>query len=463
MNQPPWHSQPIASLPWAIRMFPMRVFQLYLGCTVVLFALGPWPWPVKNPISLLAYLAANQIALWWGYRSVIRRQPREYNGLVRVDRLVLMGLLAWIIFFVQLHKTRSGFESVEVGDFIRATVNGAEDPGSAYREGQTVFFENAASNSRLSTVVSFGTWLASPLLWAVLPVGVCCWRQLRATLRIGVITYIILETASWIASGRNKGVVDIFIIIPWMMLASHPNWLLARNRIKFTGLVASATVAAALVFLSFTAGQVGRRGGAIPTHDSATNISLDLENWTTSLLPLDGAVAIGAASSYVTQGYYGLSLAMEEPFRWCYGFGNSYYLHSVSNGIFNDDYISERTYSARISSEWDMFGRWSSIYAWFANDVSFWGVPIVMFLVGRLFGLTWLDVLAQRNPFAAALFALLLIMLCYIPANNQVLHFSATLFPFGTFLALWMYSRRASSTFNNHASPSHADWRQPVD
>ena len=102
--------------------------------------------------------------------------------------------------------------------------------------------------------------------------------------------------------------------------------------------------------------------------------------------------------------------------------------------------------------------QWSSIYPWLASDVSFLGVIVVVFLVGRLFAMAWLDTLAGQNPWAVAMLALLLIMLFYFPANNQTMQNGEAFTSFYGVLAAWLYTRRDRS-----AAPAAAAAGEPVE
>ena len=147
---------------------------------------------------------------------------------------------------------------------------------------------------------------------------------------------------------------------------------------------------------------------------------------------------------YFSGGYYGLSLTLQEPFVFCYGVGNSYFLEGLSRHLVKTPII-QSTYPARIDTRrWNFYGKWHSIYPWLASDLTFPGTVVLMFLIGRLFGLVWLDVAYCRNLWAVCLLPLVLVMLIYIPANNQVLAFSPAALPFFTLLVLWNLSRLRS-------------------
>jgi hypothetical protein len=152
----------------------------------------------------------------------------------------------------------------------------------------------------------------------------------------------------------------------------------------------------------------------------------------------------------VTQGYYALSLSLDREFLPLFGFGNSMFLYRNLARLTGDDDILNRPYPVQIEKDgWQAYGNWASIYPWIASDVSFPGTLVVVFLIGRLFALIWLDTLDGANPFAVALFAELVIMLIYFPANNQVLQSGEPLVAFYALLILWWRTRR-----NVHGMPA---------
>ena len=82
---------------------------------------------------------------------------------------------------------------------------------------------------------------------------------------------------------------------------------------------------------------------------------------------------------------------------------------------------------------------WHTIYVWLANDVTFIGVPLIIFLIGYFFSKTWADCVYGNNDAAVSLFALFLIMTFYFYANNQVISFS--FMPFVVCFAIYVFSR----------------------
>lgn len=120
----------------------------------------------------------------------------------------------------------------------------------------------------------------------------------------------------------------------------------------------------------------------------------------------------------------------------------------MTRKLFPPGTISDLTYPARLEKfGLRRYADYHTFYVWIASDVSFPGAIIVVFLIGRLLGLVWIDVLRLENPFAVALFPLLILMIFYFPANNQVLGFGPTATAFWAMLVLWMWTgKRARRT-----------------
>jgi len=84
----------------------------------------------------------------------------------------------------------------------------------------------------------------------------------------------------------------------------------------------------------------------------------------------------------------------------------------------------------------DSHVNWHTIYVWLANDFTFIGVPIIIYLIGLMFARTWCDSVKGDNDTAIPLFTLFLVMVFYFFANNQVLSFS-----FMPFVVWWLLYR----------------------
>lgn len=418
-----------------IRLFPLRIIQCYLSFTVLVFAFGPWPWRVPSPTKLYVFLFCAQAAFWIGYRSGIRQPAGGYSGLFKIERLVKFSLLVNIAWIIPNYMTRLGLQEFSFSRIIDAISTGFTNPATMYAARQ--------AKTQTTSLVDIITLLLYPILWLLFPLTIVYWKKLSRSTRYCAILLFIIDMLSWIGIGTNKGVFDYIFLLPWLLVAASPHVVIKMPLRKVAMISGILFIGLGLFSIYFIVGQKGRGQGAIPTEDPSAMISIDKDNWMVRHLPPEAQSGVASYASYMIQGYYALSLALEEPFTWSYGVGNSYYLTGLVEHFVGKGRVSDRTFPAKIEKHgWDRFGRWHSFYTWIASDVSFPGTIIIVYIIGLLFAVVWLDVLRKENPFAVALFALLLIMVFYFPANNQVLGFASAANPFWALLACWLLTRR---------------------
>ncbi|WP_310528418.1 hypothetical protein, partial [Nocardioides sp.] len=151
-------------------------------------------------------------------------------------------------------------------------------------------------------------------------------------------------------------------------------------------------------------------------------------------------------TSYVTHGYKGLDLAMQEPFRPTWGLGFSEFgRHNVLRLIGHadrEDDVVERTYAGQIDERWPVGQLWGTFFIHPASDIGFPGTVVLLALIGFLFGLSWRDTLVRRDPLACGVFFHLCILVIYIPANNQLFQGGELTIGFTVLVAAWLWRRR---------------------
>jgi hypothetical protein len=420
-----------------VRFFPIVFFEIFLLFTIFVFIFGPWQWPVTNPVSLYAFLLINQLALFWGYVRAVRKQdPAPFRLPVRIDQMVWAGALLTVLLLIPTLKTDTGGDI----DVIRAFT----DPGAAYQDTRYAVSEAAPG------IVSYIRVFFSPLLWPLLPLTLVYWNRLNKLTKWVAVLGIVGDAFIYLLIGTNKRLVDIILLLPWLFIIryrSAPKVPNRRSALRFFCLLALGLA----LFLSYFGENIAGRGRGeaemgVYLGNGAVLRSNEMGNgWLVNLIGPGYYLGVASLASYIGNGYYGLSLALQEPFVWTYGVGHSRMLTWLAEkAATGRDEIWDRTYSSRVESDygWDRDVQWLSLYPWLAGDVTFYVVPVVMFLIGRLLALTWLDALGG-NPFATALFSLNVIMISYVSANAQIFQFGETVFVFYLYLYLWARSRRA--------------------
>ena len=127
--------------------------------------------------------------------------------------------------------------------------------------------------------------------------------------------------------------------------------------------------------------------------------------------------------SYLTQGFYNFSLALQVPFEWTFFLGSVRGLNSIISQIF--PFIQDMTpltYPVRAGIEFgrDGLANWYTIFPWIASDFTWVGCLIYFSFVGYLFMNCWIQTIKYKNPLSFCLLVLLFIQYVFLVANNQL-------------------------------------------
>jgi hypothetical protein len=416
-----------------IRLAPIIFFVTYLTVTVLLFAFGPWPYRVNNGVKLYTFLAAAHIALLTGYLSVIKRRAQGYGGRWSLKKVVLAALIVNFALLIPSAMFRVGTSPKDV-------ITGTASLGEAYST------SNVARVDK-TPVIEYVRFLFGPLLALLLPLAVFYWHVLPKRVRVFSLLFVFAFVGMFVLMGTNAGLALMLLECPWLFVASKFAGYRESRKTQWhvkLAIAVGATASVILFFFFFAATQISRQGaGFTGEYTRAGDVYADDENF--MIRNLEGVPKIGVLSltSYLTQGYYAVDLAFDKPWVPTFGVGNSFFLTRQAVRITGVTSLEQAPYPMRIEDEgWDAFGEWSTIYPWIASDVSFPGTIVVVFLIGRLFALCWLDTLEGENPFAVGMFAQFIIMLSYFNANNQCLSGGEGLSGFVVLLILWLSTRR---------------------
>jgi hypothetical protein len=456
----------MSSLSTRIRLAPIVAAMVYLNGTVVLLASGIWPWPLSDPAEVYGYLLLANGCLLLGYLGAAFRAPREYDERLSPRAIFWACAITSLILLLPTIKARTG-------SWLPDVVEGVTHPGQAYARA-------LAGSSQTSWVEYVRIVLGVPLT-LLLPLTVYDWPRLTGRMRLTAAVALAGYAAIYVAIGTNKGLADTVIEIAVVAGAAALAGRARLSRRRALALAAAGAVVVAGFLAFFTAGQFDRRGGLA----AGLAIELNHVDWRSParppeeryaalvargaaygagsnpaspptlvvadrgnplLRPLPGKLARGAIAlaGYLTQGYYGMSLAMAQPWVPTYGLGSSYFIVRNASRVLRSPAFEDRPYPMRVETHdgWDAWGHWSAWYAWTASDVSFPGTLLILLLLGRLLALSWLDTLEGSNPFAVGVFALGMLIVAYMPANNQVFADGETAVGAVGLLGLWLLTRR---------------------
>jgi len=190
-----------------------------------------------------------------------------------------------------------------------------------------------------------------------------------------------------------------------------------------------------------------------PLYNTLINQDPDYSHVMYSVLPTQLHTVVTVASNYLGHGYYRLAESFNMPFNGIgFGFANSMFLIRNFTRLSDWDVMEKISYGYRLDmgeSNSKYGNYWSTAYTWYASDVTFPGVILVVYFIGRLFAISWIDILRYKNPLAVVAFCCFLQLIYAFPMNNP-LQDAPGLAAYIFIPIYWWRDRKKSTGYNSY-------------
>lgn len=423
----------------SIDAMPLWIGMGYLLFTYLLFYIGPYDWPVENG-GVLAFVVLSSFALIAiGFSLGLRTKPRA-AAFAHPQAIFVIGAAAAVALLTPSCLIYTGHWPWELGAALA-------DQSKTYSDMQ----QQLADMTGQRGLISFARAVAAPFVFAVLPLGIIHWKQLPWHFRAMVLATAACSAIFSILRGTNRELADLIIVglsAALVTLARHcrRNDLdLGRMITRAAGFVLILVLALTLLFAVFSSRIAGRLGDTENICLGDSQVCADFYSGIYSHLPQGVTLGAAALTGYLSQGYFGVSLALQEPFHSGLGMAHSPALSSLFVLFGGDPAVVQRTYVYRITDRlWDSSSQWSGMLTWLANDVGFTGALAITFLIGLLWCRAWRDAVHGESDKAAIAFCVFMMMIFYFPANNQM---TTTFDAYATLIGWvggWLISRRTA-------------------
>lgn len=425
---------------------------LYLSGSLLLFRFGPIEWPVQDGSALWTFNALYLTMFLAGYAIAFRQRhlwtssstnPSSKNFTVRFFWPVLT--CASLVVLIG-HRNLTLGPSYLPFDLLPDFLRGLQDPLGAYLYKLSDEARGNFAGNPLVTLL-FGALAFSKLLLVQMLVD--GWPNLSRPKKLLGTAVSIFPIISGVSVGTNKPVFDVaFVLVA--IFAVHLVMAKQADRIRFIRaraalvlLIFGVCVFAGAYFqqtmnvrapgLDHTKSLAGA-AGSIHLKSGFLSFCTSKDEWT-----LKGCHLFSVGSTYLTQGYYGMSLSIGLPLETTYGVGHSKFIIDALDKYAGVD-LAPRTFQHKIHDKWSATAQWHSAYSQWANDVGFWGVALVMLILGFYVCAVWISALATHNAAAVCSIPLLTILIIFIPANNQVFNLFESLASFTVLFVAWVVS-----------------------
>lgn len=424
----------------------IKYIEIYLSLTVLLYFIGPITWKTDNTFLTFLLIALYQFALYIGYKkgsinTKIIRDSKFFNVNSFVQHYTIYSIVYILINTLRAIRITQlyGFHSIEDLIFTAFTSSSSIYNAEA--------LQSAGSQMYGGSMLSLMHMLLGPITVVFIPLTIICFNQLGRR-KLLAIASILIFIISQVIVGTNEGFAHIVIYIAVGLLLRQNRKTLTTAQIKIQNRKKALIMIGAVlgIIIAFNYVMSDRNGEYYNFSQLSVN-RIDEHNWLLNIIPENLRVLLIWLTFYVCDGYYGMSLALNVDWTPMFGTGFSSYLRGNIEAITHTN-LSEYTLMWTNSQNWPYGTVWHTAYTWFASDVSWIGVVFIMYGIGYLLAVTYKSALSQQDPISVGLFALLIFVVIFIPANNKVFSLSDTFFAFFFYLIVWIRSPKKSICYD---------------
>jgi len=419
-----------------IKLLPLTVVIGFNLFTVLIFLSAPMNWATDNLYIFTAFFLICQIMIIGGYLQGFQKVVRldiPHTVFYKISNIKL-SLIFFFYAATMLIKYAFSlkFNLLDIKGMVLFCLTGLIDPRTTYIIG--------ADPTRPYTINWSLYFLTSIINQLFFIIGFIKWKEMSLLKKIFFILFVIIELFYWMGRGTNFGVICMITTVTFVFI---DRFKLLKLNFRKTLSVSVLIFLLFMVSFTFFAYNMDRRGdgGAAITGNFAIGSSTVRESSAIfSIIPESLHNSYLLIVSYMTQGYYHTCLAFDLDFKSTYFLGNNPGLISLAGAL--GIYVWENTYMYGLGAKYndvDDLAVWHSAYTWYANDVSFFGVPFVLFILGYLYGLSRNLSLKYNDFLSKVMFIIFGNMLLFLFANNTYL--SSVFYSFMFVFPIWYFTR----------------------
>ena len=423
-----------------LALLPSAALIAYILLTLALFFWGPIEWPVKNVDNLVAFMIFVLLAITLGGLMGCCTVPVG-RSLPWLRGIIVVGAVASIVVL-----PTSAY--IYTGKLPWEALGALGDQKQAYLDMQGTL---AGSEVRERIPLVLARVITYPFMYAVIPLGILNWSQLSTRLRVLLGASVLAILHFSILRGTDREIADLLIVAASTVAIYLARLSVRRKEPLLAGLrtrtVAIGLVLAAIAMVCSGVLFVERRA---QRYDGVQAFCVD-EQWIcpdfrhSAMAGMPGQFAAAMSAAYLSQGYYGLSLALDMEWQPTYGIGHSQPLNRLYVMATGDEQLYERSYTYRLrDSGWTDDTHWSTMFPWLANDVGFVGTVPLIWLSALLWCVAWRDAIFAGDNRAAVVFVFLSQLFAYLPANSQLTLSLDAYTAFLVWTCVWLRSRASN-------------------
>ena len=414
---------------------PIKLFNFYILLTLLISVFGPWEYAGYNKgyvvLYIIIFLSFSTMTYVYfvnknkGITFVISKKNKankKFKGLWVAKKSIFLAL---ILFSAML--------------LIKITTIGLPEFSNVFRVMAQAYTNKYLTGSAFNLSAWLFNYLSIFYVGAIV-LGSYFFRDLNKRYKTMLLLVVALSLAyHLIFVGNQKAIGDLIIFLGSVLFVKYAQ---SGKRIKFKVilLVLFGVLCSFLLFSYIIQSRMSLWN--VEYYSIGNKAFLDVNHWMLAFFGNNIKLGAGTFLYYLSSGYYGLSLALELPFVWSYGFGSSFELRYLFNKLvpLTDEFIQSYPIRMEAQTGWDAYANWHTIFPWLASDFTFWGAIIFLCTFIAIYAVSWNRILRKGHWVNLLMFANLNIMLLYVPANNQLFQTRASLLVTLIITILWVFN-----------------------
>lgn len=413
---------------------PYKFLLLFNVLTLLLFSYSPLSSANPGRHWLCVFYISINILAWaigyksskkkWGDKASKRMLP--FSGIN--EKVLNFFFVFYLLTLLPKYAYELAVPVFDINALINRVLIGIYDPGLGY------------SMARGQLPFNWSIYVLISVIDGIfITVGLLSWKKMTGFLKVLFIFLCIIESLKWFGKGTNFGIIIILVSLLLSYLAQRKES--AKPNKKRVAIVVG--VFSLMALWVFAHNMEGRSGGDLSSVNSAVfniNTESGLNSFIINTLPDYFSNLYLFTVSYLTGGYTNLECAFDVNAGWSLFMGSNPSKANLAQFILGID-LESMGYPMAISNAFgiDPYINWHSCYAWLANDVGLWGVPIIVFFIGRFTSISLLLYKKNQDLLSGIVFIFLSSMCFFFFANNN--YISSIFYSFMLFFPLWLFTR----------------------
>lgn len=403
--------------------------------TLILYLSNPFLNNSGNHGLTLLYICINLLFLGWGYKSGLKK-GRRISSIPRKAFLSDVShntLQVYTVFYVLTFLLKYAYElhcpPFDIGALVNRIILGIVNPYLGYITGGSY----RPFGWSIYTIICFFDSV-------FFIVGMLSWRKLKKGEKYLFVVLSFIELLKGLGSGSSFGEIKMITTLAIVLLANLKEFQITQKQKRIIWL----SVAGAFFFAIFIFGHnmTGRSGGELSdTFGDSLGFNSDsfINKYIISLFPDSIKNLYVYICHYICNGYYNLEYAFNCNYNWTYFMGSNPAKTQFFAALGFD--VEPLNYQMKIYQIYgvDPYIYWHSCYLWIANDVSFLGVPFIMFFVGKFCSTALVLYRKYQDLLSGIVCVIFANMIVFLFSNNN--YISNLFFSFLFLFPYWFFTR----------------------